>query len=192
MFIKKLKGNNVGTIMYNRVICYFIMFIVLMFGIDMCLCFTQSLVTSYQSSYYAEKISVQGGLLGSSRVLPGCINSGGKWENDIIGGKCIAGVQKQCSSCFTNADISRTFGQTMEKFGLTSYDWNIALITDDSTIWVHNNGKTVNTSQRVRLDHMSVNDLYVSSRFVPKVSGFLWNGVLLEKQITFISEYIER
>ena len=80
----------------------------------------------------------------------------------------------------------------MEKFGLTSYDWNIALITDDSTIWVHNNGKTVNTSQKVRLDHMSVNDLYVSSRFVPKVSGFLWDGVLLEKQITFISEYIER
>lgn len=174
-FMDKLK-NNKAMITLNRVISYFILVIVLFFGIDICLFLTQSVVTSYQTAYYAEKISIQGGLLGRENILPGPINS-----------------QKTCNSCYTNSDISKTFGQTMENFGLTPYDWSIALIdSDGAKTWVHRNGTTVNPNQKLRFDYMSVNEIAITTKFTPKVSGFLWRGANISKQITFVSEYIER
>lgn len=162
--------------MLNRVTCYFLLVIVLMFGADMCILLTQTIVTSYQTAYYAEKISVQGGLLGNQRVLPGEINS-----------------KTQCSSCLTNSDISTTFQQTMGHFGVSTNDWEMAIINEDSSRqWVHQLGTTPNGDKPFRLKYMSVNELYIASRFIPKLSRWLWDGALIQKQITFVSEYIER
>lgn len=175
-FFKKLRDNDKAELNITRVICYFILIVVLFFGVDLCILLTQTVVTSYQTAFYSEKISVQGGLLGDRYILPGPINS-----------------LTRCASCYTNADISRTFGQTMSKFGLTPYDWKIGLIDkNENFIWIHNNGVNVDPVRQVRLPYMSLNELYVSTDFIPKVSGFLWHGTRIQKQITFVSEYIER
>ena len=175
-FFKKLNSNNIGSITYNRVLCYWIMVMVLFFGVDMCILVTQSVVTSYQTAYYAEKLSVQGGLIGAEKILPGERNSA-----------------KECNSCLTNEEISTSFGSTMENFGLTSFDWLIALDDEtDNRTWIHSNGQTQNKNLKLRLRYMSVNEIYVASKFTPMVSGWMWDGTLIEKEIAFISEYVER
>ena len=65
--LQKLKSNNHGSIPITRVICYFFLICVLAFTLDVIVVMAQNVVTSYEAAYYAEKISIQGGLIGDSK-----------------------------------------------------------------------------------------------------------------------------
>lgn len=184
-FFKKIK-NNKASISFIRVLCYLIFIPIFAFSLDMCLLFAQTVTTNFQTAYLAEKISVQGGLIGDTKVLPGPINS-------------LSG----CTTCYTNPEISQTAYDTFVKFGLTTGDFEIFLYQEQAgnvPVFAKATNISANGSYgpnyKLRYDYMELGKLTLTTYFTPKISNFFWilkdEKIAISKTVPFVSEYIER
>lgn len=182
-FLKKIKNNNKGVISLNRVLCYLIFIYMFSFSFDMCILFAQTIVTNFETAFLAEKIAIQGGLIGDYDILPGEINS-----------------QTTCSSCYNNIKITERTFNTFRKFGINSNDYEITLHHKDlGPIGVYENNMNVSanpkygSNYKLRYDYMEVGELTLVTYFRPKISRFFWNKrIQISKTVPFVSEYIER
>jgi len=170
--LKKIKNNNKGEIYFARVVCYLLLVVCIAFMLDVVIMLTQNVVTSYEAAYYAEKVSIQGGILGQQPILPGP-------------------SAKHCTSCLVNADFSREISETFGYFGITKSDWT-ASVTDNSNVqhFIHDNGNSTMTIYT--FDYMNVGTFTLVTEFRPRFSTFLWGSkqYLITKSVPFVIENI--
>jgi hypothetical protein len=168
----KLKKNNKGDIYFLRVICYLLLVVCIAFMLDVVILLTQNIVTSYEAAFYAEKVAIQGGLLGDSHTLPGP-------------------SAKPCTGCLINADFSERISKTFGYFGISADDWD-ANITDMNNVehYVHKFGNS--TIVRYTFDYMNVGVFNLTTEFKPRFSTFLWGSktYLIKKSVPFVVEHI--
>ena len=182
-FFKKLKNNNKGNLSFNRVLCYLIFIYVFAFSCDICLLFAQTVVTNFETAFLAEKIAIQGGLIGDYSVLPGEING-----------------QVECSSCYNNIKITERTFNTLRHFGVNASDYEITLYHQEKgRIGVYEEGTNIaanskyGSNYKLRYDYMDVGELTLTTYFRPKISKFFWNPrIKITKTVPFVSAYLER
>lgn len=170
--LKKLKNNNKGEIYFGRVICYLLLVVAIAFMLDVVVMLTQNVVTSYEAAYYAEKVSIQGGILGQERKLPGP-------------------SEKACTSCLVNSDFSQKISETFGYFGISADDWQASIIdTNDIQYFIHDNGNSTRT--RYTFDYMDVGTFNLTTEFRPRFASFLWGSrnYLIKKSVPFVVESI--
>lgn len=187
--LKKLKNNNTGAIAISRVICYLFLIMFIAFTLDLLIVMTQNVVTSYEAAYYAEKISIQGGLLGEEMRYPSI--------NEVRGTTNACGAyQKACTSCLTNADIIKRISKTMGYFGVRDNEWGASFETEGKEAKFQEKG-AVGDGSSIRLvsNYMNTGTFKLSTDWKPKFAKFIFavggkTTYPIDKHVPIIMEYI--
>lgn len=185
--LQKLKNDNTGTIYISRVVCYFIIVCVLGFTLDVIVVLAQNVVTSYEAAYYAEKISIQGGLLGEERAYPS-VNE----VNNTAGDTCYD-YKKPCTSCLLNEEVGSRMNRTFKYFNINQNEWQSELVVDNSATVIHSRVSGNGVQQRrVALGYMSTAVFKVSTDWEPMFAKWIWGQTkfAIDKEVPIIIEYI--
>lgn len=187
--LKKIKNDNTGSIYITRTICYFLLVIVLGFTLDVIVVLAQNVVTSYEAAYYAEKISIQGGLLGNDedKRYPS-IN-----EVKNTSGNACYDYKPACQGCLKNSDIGSKMSETFGYFGINNNEWHGELFINGNPVVIHSrtSGGSVD-GKRVVSDYMSTATFKVSTDWQPIFAKWMWGKreFIIDKEVPIIIEYI--
>ena len=185
--LQKLKNNNNGSVEITRVICYFYLVCVIAFVLDIVVVIGQNVVTSYEAAYYAEKVSIQGGLLGDTREYPSV--------NEVNGtnGNACYNYKKPCSGCLTNSVMASRITKTLGYFGVSNTEWEGKLEAKGSTTVFKTRGnQTAGMSSRKPLNYMTTATFILSTDWNPIFAKWLWGkeSYTIEKYVPLVIEYI--
>ncbi len=195
--LKKLKNDNTGSTQVLRAVCYLILVIVLAFTLDIIVVLAQNVVVSYEAAYYAEKISIQAGLLGNDDTLryPSI--------NEVSGGSGNACYDYQpiCNGCLKNKDIGSNIGKTLGYFGVNDYSWQADATIGGSKVVIHSRTSGNDISpRRVVGKYMSTGTFKLStdwrpifSKWIAFFGNILWKTdtpYVIDKEVPLIIEYI--
>ena len=186
---QKLKNNNNGNIEITRVICYFYLIVCIAFVLDIIVVIGQNVVTSYEAAYYAEKVSIQGGLLGDTMNYPSIAEAkriGG-------GGNVCYQFQKPCTSCLINSDMTKRISKTLGYFGVSSGEWAGYLESNgERTIFHSKMNQATGVTNRKVYDYMSTATFIISSDWQPIFAKYLWGKDVytIDKYVPIVIEYI--
>lgn len=151
--LRKLKKNNKATLtIWQRGLLYVILFCVFTFALDICILGLEVLTTSHQMAYAAEKLSFQGGFIGSNP------SSASYWSNE---------------------DFYNYFNKSLYRFGVDGVNLHWSLYVNENgqskRIVDTDSGSPINlsyvSSSRVSAGQISPNygrDAYVQINFQHK------------------------
>lgn len=186
---KKLKNNNNGNIEITRVICYFYLIICIAFVLDIIFVIGQNVVTSYEAAYYAEKISIQGGLVGDKAFYPSIAE-----VKKMNGANACYTYQKPCeNSCLPNGTITERISTTLGYFGVAPNEWAGYLQGGGETTVFHSKmNQATGGDKRKVYDYMSTATFIISSDWQPIFAKYLWaeDFYTIEKYVPIVIEYI--
>ena len=186
--IQKLKNNNNGNVEIIRVLSYFFMVVFIAFVLDIIVVMAQNVVTSYEAAYYAEKVSIQGGLLGKDMKYPSVAEA--KKLNNV--GECLT-YQKPCTSCLVNSDMTDRISKTLGYFGVSASEWEGAIQGINGKKTFHSKlNQTAGVETRSVYDYMSTITFMLSTDWQPMFSKFLWgkSKYTISKHVPIVIEYI--
>ena len=186
--LQKLKSNNHGSIPITRVICYFFLICVLAFTLDVIVVMAQNVVTSYEAAYYAEKISIQGGLIGDSKSYPSVNETRGNNNLGACGNR-----KKPCTSCLTNSEITQRISKTLGYFRVTKNEWQGSIEIDGrQTIFHSKVNQTAGVSSRRPMNYMDTATFQLTSEWRPIFAKWLWfkESYNIDKEVPIVIEYI--
>ena len=189
---QKLKNNNNGNIEITRVICYFYLIVCIAFVLDIVVVIGQNVVTSYEAAYYAEKVSIQGGLLGAevNKVVyyPSIAEAKG-----LGNGNACYNYQKPCTTCLSNSKMSERITNTLGYFGVSSGEWSGYLESAGGRDMFHSKmNPAAGLNNRAVYDYMSTATFIISSEWRPIFAKYLWGKdvYVIDKYVPIVIEYI--
>lgn len=186
--LQKLKNNNNGNIEITRVICYFYLIVCIAFVLDIIVVIGQNVVTSYEAAYYAEKVSIQGGLLGDVMEYPSIAEA-----KRAGNGNACYNFRKPCTSCLINSDMTKRISKTLGYFGVSSGEWAGYLESSgERTIFHSKMNQATGVSNRKVYDYMSTATFIISSDWQPIFAKYLWGKDVytIDKYVPIVIEYI--
>lgn len=184
---QKLKNNNNGNIEITRVICYFYLIVCIAFVLDIIVVIGQNVVTSYEAAYYAEKVSIQGGLIGDEMEYPSIA------EVKKTSGNACYNYKKPCTSCLRNNDITKRISTTLGYFGVAANEWAGYLQAGGETTMFHSKMNQASGGDKRKVyDYMSTATFIISSDWQPIFAKYLWaeDFYTIEKYVPIVIEYI--
>lgn len=186
--LKKLKGNNNGNIEITRVICYFYLIVCIAFVLDIVVVMGQNVVTSYEAAYYAEKISIQGGLLGDVMEYPSIAEA-----KKLGTGNACYNYRKPCTSCLINSNMTKRISKTLGYFGVSPGEWSGYLVSNgERTVFHSKMNQATGVTNRKVYDYMSTATFVLSSDWQPIFAKYLWgeDNYVIDKYVPIVIEYI--
>ena len=170
MFKFLYKKNNKGTSNITRVLSYLLLFILFAFSLDVIFLLGQTLVVGYNSNYIANKLMVQGGLVGDTK----------RDEGSAEASMYFYGVA-------SNKEIITSTNRLFKAFGINENDW--AMEVDGKTLYM---AGTPNYTVKSNLNYGEVADLTTRFKFRWRFTGEMLPGsqnMVFEKISSFTSDY---